>query len=321
MPACSNTAKIYPHQFVIKSFFFQIVISCMMIISCKEQVATNSNYFAKGEKTGKLENRAIDEASGLVASKRNPGFLWTHNDSGDEARIFLIDSTGNSVATVYLNGITNRDWEDIAIGGGPDSSKVYLYIGDIGDNFGHHDYKLIYRIEEPKVSTDQEEITISRVDSIKFSLPGGPRDAEALMIDPHSNDLYLFSKRERAINLYRISYPHDVQKAVVAEEVALELPFTRIVAADWSSDGNEILIKSYEEVFYWKRKDKESIAHLMRSKPFNLPYKTEPQGESIAFSYDGNGYYTLSEKTKHNKPTLMFYNRVIAVDTIKESAK
>lgn len=291
-----------------------------MFISCIEQVTTDSNYFRKGEKKGTLDNKDIDEASGLVASRRNPGYLWTHNDSGGDARIFLIDSTGQSAATVYVKGISNRDWEDLAIGGGPDSSKVYLYIGDIGDNFGQYEYKYIYRIEEPVLSTIQGHITVSQVDSIKFSLPGRPRDTEALMIDPLSNDLYLFSKRERTINLYRIPFPHNIQNTFVAEKVASDLPFTRIVAADWSSDGGEILIKSYEEVFYWKRKEKEPMEELMRSKPFNLPYKTEPQGESIAFSYDGSGYYTLSEKTKHTKPTLMFYKRVAAVETIKESS-
>lgn len=40
--------------------------------------------------------RNITEASGLVASRSQKDLLWTHNDSGDELRIFGIytDGTG-----------------------------------------------------------------------------------------------------------------------------------------------------------------------------------------------------------------------------------
>ena len=37
-----------------------------------------------------LEDRRITESSGVVASRRNPDLFWTHNDSGDERREFII---------------------------------------------------------------------------------------------------------------------------------------------------------------------------------------------------------------------------------------
>jgi hypothetical protein len=96
---------------------------------------------------------------------------------------------------------------------------------------------------------------------------------------------------------------------IVAEKVLEGMPFTLIVAADWSADGTEILIKSYKQVYYWQRKNDQSFKEVLSESPEILPYDEEPQGESIAFAIDGSGYYTLSEQAKGVKPTLMFYPR------------
>lgn len=275
---------------------------------CGKPVGFDESTFKQGIVAGVLDREAIDEASGLVASRKNPGMLWTHNDSGDKARIFLIDSLGRYRATVWLKGATNRDWEDITLGAGPQPDNTYLYIGEIGDNLAQYPHKVIYRIKEPRFTGDTT-LFIEEVDSIRFTLPDGERDTEALMIDPHTKDLYIFSKREDAINLYRLPYPQSTTEMMVAEKVLEAMPFTLIVAADWSADGKEILIKNYKQVYYWQRNVGQPVKDVLQKAPQTLPYHEEPQGESIAFALDGSGYYTLSEYAKGVKPTLMFYPR------------
>ncbi|MGX7835780.1 hypothetical protein ACWKSR_11580, partial [Campylobacter fetus subsp. venerealis] len=71
-----------------------------------------------------------------------------HNDSGGEAAVYLIDMLGNTVGKVELLETKNRDWEDIAVGPGPDGQS-YIYIGEIGDNNAVHKDISIYRIPEP----------------------------------------------------------------------------------------------------------------------------------------------------------------------------
>ena len=61
----------------------------------------------------------MDETSGLVVSAKNPDTLWTNNDSGDSARVFAISPTGALRGIYPLDGATALDWEDIAIGPGP----------------------------------------------------------------------------------------------------------------------------------------------------------------------------------------------------------
>jgi len=281
-----------------------------LLIACNKFQEVRKDIFGTGVIVGVLDSKKIDEASGLAASRVNPGMLWTHNDSGDKARIFLIDSLGRHQAIVSLKGFTNRDWEDIAVGPGPERDKTYVYVGEIGDNSGKFEYKYIYRFEEPRLTREDTALDVDQVDSIKFVFPDGPRDSEGLMIDPFTKDLYIFSKREPNVNLYRLAYPQSTTAVVTAEKVLEELPFTLIVAADWSADGQEILIKNYEQVFYWRKNGTESIIELLKTQPAILPYHEEPQGESIAFDIHGKGYYTLSEEAKGVKPALMFYKRM-----------
>jgi hypothetical protein len=284
------------------------ILVCILLVQCNRPANSIEHIFEQGVIAGMLDSNEIDEASGLVASRANGGMLWTHNDSGDQARICVIDPIGKLRATVWLQGATNRDWEDIALGPGPKADKTYLYIGEIGDNLARYPHKVIYRMEEP-VFTGDTTLFVDEVDSIRFILPDGNRDAEALMIDPHTKDLYIFSKREDAINLYRLPYPQSTTEMMVAEKVLDAMPFTLIVAADWSADGKEILVKSYTHVYYWQRNTDQPVAEVLQKAPKILLYHEEPQGESIAFAFDGSGYYTVSEYAKGVKPALMFYPR------------
>lgn len=292
----------------MNKLFFPLV--SLAFFGCNSKHSFDHQLFYVGTSRGVLDNHEINEASGLAASICNPGMLWTQNDSGDKPRIFLIDEYGKHKATINLPGIKNRDWEDIAVGPGPEKDTAYLYIGDIGDNFARHEYKYIYRLKEPKVKLDNEAIesTIMEIDSIKFKLPDGKRDSEAMMIDPITSDLYVFSKREENVNLYVLDNPQSDTEIITARFVT-QLPFTQINAADISADGREILIKNYSHVYYWKLDDDELLKDVFKRKPYYPPYITEPQGEAIAFDRSGTGYFTLSEETNNKKPHLMFYLR------------
>ena len=123
-------------KFVLFLSLFAVMSSCSRI-----KVNNPTEDFYLGKRVVKLKNPDLGEVSGMVASRSNPGFFWVHNDSGDEPRIFLIDKELNIKMTCSLEGATNRDWEDIAIGPGSVDGKNYLYIGDIGDNDGGNLYK------------------------------------------------------------------------------------------------------------------------------------------------------------------------------------
>ena len=280
---------------------------------CQSGEHVDNRQFKAGLSLGSLKGKEFDEVSGIAASLQYDSMLWTHNDSGDKARIFLITSSGAHRATIYLKGAINRDWEDMAAGPGPDPSLNYLYVGDIGDNFGVFKFKTIYRFAEPIMSIGKKRVVIDTVkegiDAISFTLPDRPRDMEAMAVDPLTRDIYLFSKREKnEINVYRLPYPQSADTISEAQFVT-HLPVTQVTAADISPDGSEVLIKNYKNVYYWRRSGDETLLQLFSRKPSVLPYEREPQGEAVAFDRDGSGYYTVSEVSQGKKSHVIFYER------------
>ncbi|MBN8651081.1 MAG: hypothetical protein J0L67_06630 [Cytophagales bacterium] len=279
----------------------KVWIAALCLMACSSEI---SDLFSSAKEKGIVDIK-LEEASGLIASAAHPGYFWTHNDSGNGAQLFLIDSAANIAATMPLGAVRNRDWEDITLGPGPDPDKTYVYVGDIGDNKAQYPYKIIYRLEEPGAI---ENKTIERFDTLFIQLPDGTRDSEALMIDPISSHMFIISKREDSVRLYQFSNTWKSGDTLTAE-LKIKMPYNLTVAADISVDGSEVLLKNYDHVYYWKREGTESIADLLQRTPLELKYKPEKQGEAIAWSRDGSGYYTLSESSTHERARLLFYKR------------
>ncbi|MCB0340193.1 MAG: hypothetical protein KDD53_11345, partial [Bdellovibrionales bacterium] len=114
---------------------------------------------------GKLK-KALDEVSGIVASRRQPGVFWAHNDSLNKFRLHAFRVVSNSVQALgYFKvsginlGVHAMDWEDIAIGPGP-TSEDWIYIADTGNNFfdrnsGRKRALRLIRVPEPRINYNQ----------------------------------------------------------------------------------------------------------------------------------------------------------------------
>ena len=95
-----------------------------------------------------IDDEDIAEASGIVASRTQPGVFWLHNDSGDQARFFAVDAGGQRIGVFNVGGAEAVDWEDMSSGPGTKPGE-YLYFGDIGDNGEERDKITVYRVPEP----------------------------------------------------------------------------------------------------------------------------------------------------------------------------
>ena len=287
-----------------------ILVLFILVLSChqrkEEQVV--SHRFEQAENRGEVSPR-IAEVSGLVASIANPGYLWAINDSKNAAEIFLLNETAEIVLTCKLKKIKNRDWEDIAIGPGKEAGVNYLYIGEIGDNDRIFEFKYIYRLKEPVFEKD-DKTTIHDFDTLIIRMPDGSRDLESMAIDHSSGDVYLVSKREENVNVYRLPQRSLVVSDTVIPEKIASLPFQHTVAIDFSFDNRELLLKTYKSVYYWKKPDSLNIVQTLLLPPEKVDYKREAQGESIAWTLDGSGFYTLSESVQHERASLYFYKKV-----------
>jgi len=255
--------------------------------------------------SGHLRNKELDEISGIAVSGIRKDIYYIHNDSGDTSRFFAISPDGTLKNTIYFKGDPNEpqgvaDCEDIAVGIGPDKNKSYIYLGDIGDNKGVRKYLTVYRIEEKENWAKDSLVKNAVAVAVHFRYPDGAKDAETLMIDPIEKLLYIVSKRADSVTVYTSPLnfkPNDT--VTLNKKCKLYFngfrPFKWITAGDISRDGQQILLKSYEKVYYWKRSNNEPVWQTLLKKPTELPYKPEKQGEAIGFTLDGNGYYTTSE--------------------------
>ncbi len=297
----------------MKKYFLPIIFfSCM---SCMEMIST-SDSFNEAQDLGVIENTTIKEASGIVASYKNKGLLWTHNDSGDNNRIYSMDASGKSTREFYLEGANNRDWEAIGMATFPEGS--FIYVGDIGDNNANYPDYTIYRVPEPEITASTPKTnTLKNVQKISYKYSDGARDAEAILIDQNTKDIYIISKREDKKRLYRLPYPQSYTQTITAEFVQELTTFSMgsgqqfyLTDSNVSVDNQEIIIKSYFQIFHWRRAANETIPNALKRNPTILPYGLEPQGEGVSFAHDGSGYYTISEESPSKSPVkLYFYKR------------
>lgn len=308
---------------------FYILFLVVVLFSCKENEAPeinpignipfksdyklsdlkNSDFFeAKAEAKGKV---GLRESSGLAYSRTNKGFIWTIQDKGNANSLYLIDVKNGEIVVEYrIKGTDNRDWEDIEISTGPESGKNYLYIGDTGDNNLEYQDYTIYRFEEPRFEETHRTKTIDLeipIEKIIFEYPEKSHDVEALLVDPFTKDIFLVTKRDIFSLLFSLPYPQKTDKLNTAI-LSGTFPFRIATAGTVSEDGNEVLIKTYERIFFWKKTSDQSFVSMLGSIPSFAPYEKEEQGEAICFDNVG-GYFTLSEWNNGVVPDLNYYKR------------
>jgi len=267
--------------------------------------------FGFGQKMGSLVDPALQEVSGLVVSHQNPGVFWVHNDSGNKALLFGLNNRSIVTHRIDLEGISLIDWEDCVLVKGKGGQSDALWIADIGDNKARRSEIYLHRILEPILTPSDTgiiRIPKSQIQTFTLTYEKGPRDAETLLYDPVKELFYLISKRELQVEVYEFQLPLDSNQPIVLQ-VKMKLPLTFITGGSISRDGTEVLIKNLLNVYYWKRREGESLLALFSRASTTLPYIPEAQGEALDFSPDGKGYYSLSERPLGLKSYLMYYPR------------
>jgi hypothetical protein len=250
-----------------------------------------------------LEERAVRESSGIVASRRNPGLFWTHNDSGDGPFVYAFDRAGRSRGTWRVEGAQARDWEDIAAGPGPSQGLSYLYAGDIGDNTAKREFIVVYRFPEPEIGAgNQSESTraTSPAEAIRLKYPDGAHDAEALLIHPTSGDLYVVTKTVDGAGVYKLAAPFSTEGVNTLARVAMlrgpDFFGILITGGDISPDGRRVAFCDYAQGYELTLPEgARGFDDVWRQTPSAVPLGERRQGESICYRLDGAALLATSE--------------------------
>lgn len=250
---------------------------------------------------GRVANDEVDELSGAIASQQNAGVFWVHNDSGDDARAFAIDLQGRALAELELTHVDALDIEDIALVRGQASAPDQLYLADIGDNWKRRRKVQLFRVQEPRLAGQREGIVIKSAASvIDVVYDDGPHDAETLLADPRSGDLFIVAKShnllsEEPVGVYRLPAAELKKGSVLARKVAT-LALGPTTAGDIAPDGSAIIVRNYWSAMYWPRALGETVAEALAKAGCRLPVSDlGKQGESLTFTRDGRAYVTIPE--------------------------
>jgi hypothetical protein len=220
----------------------------------------------------------VPEASGLAASRRYSQLLWTHNDSGNDAVLFAIDTSGVARGRVRVPSRL-RDWEDISAA--PCISGDCLYIGDIGDNSLARRNIQILVIPEP----DPTDAQTARPDTYTVTYADGPHNAEAMFIV--GGRLFIVT-RDRVGGLYASATPLGGNHTVMLQRLS-ELGLVEVTDAEASPDAAAVAVRTSEEVVLYQTADLVRGEITPRAR-IPIDGLREPQGEAVAPGENGMLY-------------------------------
>jgi len=235
----------------------------------------------------------LDEISGMVMSRLNPGVIWVHEDSGSEPVLTALSTDGVTVATVTLTDVSSIDWEDMALA--PCGDTDCLWIGDFGDNGNARTDIQLLRIEEPTLTGAEAALNASP-SVFPFRYPEGPQDAEAMVVDGSGQPFVLTKRTDTTSRIYRVPIDGSgvatrVSTVTIGEVEGLP---TAVTAADFWPNANRLLIRAYLQTIELQLGD-TGIAGAETASSTPIITGLDPQGEAIAYDPNGPSIWHVSE--------------------------
>jgi hypothetical protein len=235
----------------------------------------------------------LREASGIAVSRRVPGRLWAHNDSGEPV-LFALDARGSVTGRLRLTGAAVEDWEAVAVGPCPGGSCVY--VGDIGDNDAARARITVYRVPEPPAGT----VDSAQVNGVfHATYPDGAHDAEALLITPDGTMFVVTKGDTGPVAVYRFPRTLTTGATVRLERVGAPREAgrpgrdDRITDGSVSPDGTWTVLRTTGRLSFY-RTTALLAGQWREERRIGLKDIGEPQGEGVAFGAD-NSIYVAGE--------------------------
>ena len=205
-----------------------------------------------------FEDPNIVESSGLVAVGK---LFVTTNDSGDGGRVFVVDRSGATVGTTSWEP-GPQDTEALAPAG-----EGAVWVGDTGDNARSRDSVTVLKV--PVGRMDQ---TVTPA-SYELVYPDHAHDAETLLADPRTGQLFVVSKDVFGGTVYAAPKRLSADRPNELTEVA----HGPSIATDGSffPDGRHYVVRGYARATVYTFPDFEVVGS------FRLPQQRQGEGISV----------------------------------------
>lgn len=257
-----------------------------------------------------------EERSAAAVSAVAPDVFYTINDSGHDADLFAIDSTGANRGRWTIRGARNRDWEALAVGPcGADAAArtaSCVYVGDVGDNGKARTAIEIYRVKEPLGTAAGTRGSLhSTLLSARY--PDGSHNVEAMYVAA-DGAIVLITKatgegggaKSARARLYRIPATAWGDARGATATLVDSLPEfdgggrKRLVTdAARSSDGRYLAVRTYAWVATFALDSATGLPRRGAAPALcDLAALAETQGEGVGFIGKGNGRLVLTSEGK-----------------------
>ncbi|WP_396634640.1 hypothetical protein [Maribacter sp. R86514] len=193
------------------------------------------------ETVGELPNEVF-ETSGLIYFN---GHLITHNDSGNEAILYELDTLTLSIQRrVNVTNIINVDWEAIS------QDDEYIYIGDFGNNVGSRTNLAVHVISKEEYlnsnTVSATTINFSYEDQQNFDNNGNSDwDAEAFFVI--DDRIVVLTKQWQSLGSVAYEFPkfpgtYTASRVGAIEDVGL------ITDATYDVESNRLVVIGYSSI-------------------------------------------------------------------------
>lgn len=240
------------------------------------------------ERTGVFQSPRVTESSGVAASRRHPGILWTHNDSGDGPYLYAFDLTGRDRGTFRVTGAAAVDWEDLALERCPDDPGFCLYIADTGDNLERRPHVTIYAVPEPDVlppDGDTQVRPTAPARAIQVRYPDGPKDVEAMWVAGDGRAMLVSKGMSGRVLSYAVplrgELPDTVRATLLDTLPLVPQPLIgrMVTGAASAPAGDKVVLRTYTELHFYQVRE----GRLIPDGPPCWLGLREPQGEGVDF--------------------------------------
>jgi hypothetical protein len=277
------------------------------ILTAADLAQATEEKVSRADQLAMLEDKRINESSGLAISRHSPDLLWTLNDSGGPATLYGINRQGKTVTEIEVTNAKNIDWEDLASGSNAVGQPT-LFIADIGDNLSARSIVQVYEVPEPvsTASTQVHKLKATRVWKLRY--PDGPANAETLLVHPKTGRLHLLTKTMTGeAVLHRLPAKHEPGTVQVmekitqlhfpaAEKVGKAAPYNMMTTGGClSCDATRLVVSTYNTFYEWALPNGELTAEALAKMPIRLNPPLTRQMEAVCYEADTHHLLFTSE--------------------------
>lgn len=195
-----------------------------------------------------ISEKDLRESSGLALSNRRSAYFWSHNDSGSKSLLYAFDANGKKTGKIRLKSTSSIDWEDMA--SFTQDGIPRLIVADCGDNRARRDSINLFLFDEPDPRDPEDP---KKIQTITVTYSDGPRDCEAIAVDPQRRQIVMLSKSLLPMSgIYITSLPARGKKSSRATAIATRvgtLPLPMVTAMDIQPATGDIWVVSYFQAF------------------------------------------------------------------------